>query len=166
MSDFVESAKNMVSSAVSRTSWQAQKQLRVRSKQTEIDKLFEQRQQLLDELAGVAMNLYQQNKLTDSQLSRLCASIQELDHDMQNREMQLQEVKSEMYPAAQLAPAPTTNYAPPPAYASPSQGAAQPSGAGPQPRPQSQPQPQICPNCGNPVRPNALYCRTCGAKLR
>jgi hypothetical protein len=166
MSDFVESAKNIVSSAVSRTSWQAQKQLRVRSKQTEIDKLFEQRQQLLDELAGVAMNLYQQNKLTDSQLSRLCASILELDHDMQNREMQLQEVKSEMYPAAQLAPAPTTNYAPPPAYASPSQGAAQPSGAGPQPRPQSQPQPQICPNCGNPVRPNALYCRTCGAKLR
>ncbi len=64
MSDFVESAKNMVSSAVSRTSWQAQKQLRVRSKQTEIDKLFEQRQQLLDELAEVAMNLYQQNKLT------------------------------------------------------------------------------------------------------
>ena len=166
MSDFVESAKNMVSSAVSRTSWQAQKQLRVRSKQTEIDKLFEQRQQLLDELAGVAMNLYQQNKLTDSQLSRLCASIQELDHDMQNREMQLQEVKSEMYPAAQLAPAPTTNYAPPPAYAPPSQGAPQPSAGGPQPRPQSQPQPQICPNCGNPVRPNALYCRTCGAKLR
>ena len=166
MSDFVESAKNIVSSAVSRTSWQAQKQLRVRSKQTEIDKLFEQRQQLLDELAGVAMNLYQQNKLTDSQLSRLCASIQELDHDMQNREMQLQEVKSEMYPAAQLAPAPTTNYAPPPAYAPPSQGAPQPSAAGPQPRPQSQPQPQICPNCGNPVRPNALYCRTCGAKIR
>jgi hypothetical protein len=166
MSDFVESAKNMVSSAVSRTSWQAQKQLRVRSKQTEIDKLFEQRQQLLDELAGVAMNLYQQNKLTDSQLSRLCASIQELDHDAQNREMQLQEIKSEMYPATQLAPAPTTNYAPPPAYAPPSQGGPQPSAAGPQPRPQSQPQPQICPNCGNPVRPNALYCRTCGAKIR
>ncbi|HEX6479628.1 MAG TPA: zinc-ribbon domain-containing protein [Ktedonobacteraceae bacterium] len=166
MSDFVESAKNMVSSAVSRTSWQAQKQLRVRSKQSEIDKLFEQRQELLDELAKVAMNLYQQNKLTDSQLSRLCASIQELDHDTQNREMQLQEIKSEMYPAAQLAPAPTTNYAPPSAYAPPSQGAPQPSAAGPQPRPQSQPQPQICPNCGNPVRPNALYCRTCGAKLR
>ena len=166
MSDFVESAKNMVSSAVSRTSWQAQKQLRVRGKQTEIDKLFEQRQQLVDELAEVAINLYQQNKLTDAQLSRLCASIQELDHDVQNREMQLQEIKSEMYPATQLAPAPTANYAPPPAYGPPAQGAPQSSAAGPQPRPQSQPQPQICPNCGNPVRPNALYCRTCGAKLR
>ena len=162
MSDFVESAKNMVSSAVSRTSWQAQKQLRVRSKQTEIDKLFEQRQQLVDELAGVAMSLYQQNKLTDAQLSRLCAGIQELDHDVQNREMQLQEIKSEVYPASQLAPAPTANYAPPPAYAPPAQGASQPSAAGPQP----QSQPQTCPNCGNPVRPNALYCRTCGAKLR
>lgn len=153
MSDFVESAKNMVNAAVSRTSWQAQKQLRVRSKQTEIDKLFEQRQQLLDELADVAMKLYQQNKLTDQQLTRLCASIQELDHDMQNRETQLQEIKSEMYPAAQLAPAPTTNYAPPPS---------QSSAAGSQPQQQT----QICPNCGNPVRPNALYCRTCGAKLR
>lgn len=162
MSDFVESAKNMVNAAVSRTSWQAQKQLRVRSKQTEVDKLFEQRQQLLDELADVAMKLYQQNKLTDQQLTRLCASIQELDHDMQNRETQLQEIKSEMYPAAQLAPAPTTNYAPPPSYVPPSQGASQTSAGGPQPQPQM----QICPNCGNPVRPNALYCRTCGAKLR
>jgi uncharacterized protein YdcH (DUF465 family) len=160
MSDFVESAKNMVSSAVSRTSWQAQKQLRVRGKQTEIDKLFEQRQQLLDELAEVAMNLYQQNKLTDSQLSRLCASILELDHDVQNREMQLQEIKSEAYPVTQFAPAPTANYAPPPVSVPPSQGAPQPPRAG------SQPQPQICPNCGNPVRPNALYCRTCGAKVR
>ena len=166
MSDFVESAKNMVSAAVSRTSWQAQKQLRVRSKQTEVDQLFEQRQKLLDELAGVAMNLYQQNKLTDQQLTRLCASIQELDHDVQNREAQLQEIKNEMYPATQFAPAPTTNYAPPPTSVPPSQGAPQSPGAGRQPRPQSQPQTQICPNCGNPVRPNALYCRTCGAKLR
>ncbi len=165
MSDLVESAKNMVSAAVSRTSWQAQKQLRIRSKQTEIDELFEQRQKLVDELAQVAMTLYQQNKLTDQQLTRLCASIQELDHDMQNREAQLQEIKNEVYPASQLAPTPTTNYTPPPAYVPPAQGAQQAPGAGPQPRPQ-QPQPQICPNCGNPVRPNALYCRTCGAKLR
>ena len=167
MSDFVESAKNMVSSAVSRTSWQAQKQLRVRSKQTEVDKLFEQRQQLLDELAEVAMNLYQQNKLTDQQLTRLCASIQELDHDVQNREAQLQEIKNEMYPAAQLAPTPMANYAPPSPSVPPSQGAPQSPGAGWQPRSQpQQPQTQICPNCGNPVRSNALYCRSCGAKLR
>ncbi len=165
MADFVESAKNMVSAAVSRTSWQAQKQLRVRSKQTEIDQLFEQRQKLLDELAEVAMNLYQQNKLSDQQLTRLCASIQELDHDMQNRDAQLQDIKNEAYPAAQLAPAPTTNYTPPPAYTPPSQGAQQAPGGGSQTR-QQQPQAQICPNCGNPVRPNALYCRTCGAKLR
>src|SRR5947209_15848352 len=101
MSDFVESAKNMVSSAVSRTSWQAQKQLRVRAKQSEIDQLFDQRNRLLDELAKVAMDLYQQGKLNDAQLSRLCASIQELDHDVQNREQQLMEVKSEQYNVAQ-----------------------------------------------------------------
>ena len=85
MEDFLESAKSMVNAAVSRTSWEAQKQMRVRSKQTEVEKLLEQRQQLLDELGQIAINLYQQGKLTDQQLSRLCASIQELDHDVQNR---------------------------------------------------------------------------------
>ncbi|HXZ05330.1 MAG TPA: hypothetical protein VEH81_10875, partial [Ktedonobacteraceae bacterium] len=73
MADFLESAKSMVNAAVSRTSWEAQKQMRIRSKQTEIDKLLEQRQQLLDELGHIAINLYQQGKLTDQQLSRLCA---------------------------------------------------------------------------------------------
>ena len=60
MSDFVESAKNFVNAAVSRTGWEAQKQLRVRSKQSELDKLFEQRQKLLNELGLIAINLYQQ----------------------------------------------------------------------------------------------------------
>src|SRR5579863_248119 len=121
MSDFVENAKNMVNAAVSRTSWQAQKQLRVRGKQGEIDQLMAQRQQLLDELAKVATDLYQQGKLSDAQLSRLCASIQELDHDMQNRETQLMEIKSEVYMANQFAPSATANYAPPPVAPNPGQ---------------------------------------------
>lgn len=172
MSDFVESAKNIVSSAVSRTSWQAQKQLRVRAKQGEIDQLIEQRQHLLDELASIAMNLYQQGKLSDAQLSRLCASIQELDHDVQNHEVQLQEIKSEQYNPNQFAPSATANYTPPPVTPSPSPNAQQPPTRQrpPQPQQPQQPQPQqspqLCPNCGNPVRPNALYCRNCGAKLR
>ena len=162
MSDFVESAKNIVSSAVSRTSWQAQKQLRVRAKQSEIDQLIDQRNGLIDELAKVAMNLYQQGKLNDAQLSRLCASIQELDHDVQNREQQLIEIKSEQYIATQFAPGATSNYAPPPVSPTP-----------PPPGPSSQPSAQgtarsrqVCPNCGSTVRPNALFCRSCGAKLR
>jgi ribosomal protein L40E len=154
MADFLESAKSMVSAAVSRTSWEAQKQLRVRSKQGEIDKLLEQRQQLLDELGQVAMNLYQQGRLTDQQLSRLCASIQELDHDVQNREVQLQQVKSEVYPASQFAPSSTPDYTPPVS----SSPASQASNAGAQP--------QLCPTCGSTIRPNALYCRSCGTKLR
>ena len=71
MSDIVESAKSSMSAAVSRISWEAQKQLRVRSKQSEIDKLMTQRRQLLDDLAQVAMSLYQQGILPDQQLSRL-----------------------------------------------------------------------------------------------
>lgn len=165
MSDFVESAKNIVSSAVSRTSWQAQKQLRVRAKQSEIDQLLEQRNGLLDELAKVAMDLYQQGRLSDAQLSRLCASIQELDHDVQNREQQLIEIKSEQYNVAQFAPGATSSYAPPPVSPNPPP-ASQPSGPGAARPGASQSQGKVCPNCGNPVRPNALYCRNCGAKLR
>ena len=158
MSDFVESAKNFVSSAVSRTGWEAQKQLRVRSKQGELDKLFEQRQKLLNELGLIAINLYQQGTLADPQMARLCASIIELDSDARNREALLQEIKNEAYPAEQFAPTPTTNYAPPPVSPTPA--------ASPPPMPGATPQGQSCPTCGNPVRPNSLYCRSCGAKLR
>src|SRR5437660_754976 len=158
MSDFVESAKNFVSAAVSRTSWEAQKQLRVRSKQSELDKLFEQRQKLLNELGLIAINLYQQGALADPQMARLCASIIELDSDARNREALLQEIKNEAYPAEQFAPTPTTNYAPPPVSPTPA--------ASPPPMPGATPQGQSCPTCGNPVRPNSLYCRSCGAKLR
>ena len=165
MSDFVESAKNFMNSAVSRTSWEAQKQLRLRSKQTELDKLWEQRQKLLDELGTVAMNLYQQGALTDAQLSRLCASIQELDHDASNREAQLQEIKNEAYPADQFAPSATTNYAPPPA-SQPVSSQAAPNNVRSQQASNSAAQMQPCPHCGQPVRTNALYCRNCGSKLR
>jgi septal ring factor EnvC (AmiA/AmiB activator) len=153
MADFLESAKSMVNAAVSRTSWEAQKQMRVRSKQTEIDKLFAQRQQLLDELGQIAMNLYQQGKLTDQQLSRLCASIQELDHDVENRETQLKEIKSEVYQANQYAPASTPDYSPP---VSSSTSQTSKTGA----------KALLCPVCGSTIRPNALYCRSCGTKLR
>ena len=163
MSDFVESAKNFMNSAVSRTGWEAQKQLRVRSKQSELDKLWDQRQQLLNELGTVAMNLYQQGALTDAQLSRLCASIQELDHDARNRETQLQEIKNEAYPADLFAPTPTANYAPPPTAQPFTQAAPPPQ---PAPTPNAAAQMQPCPHCGQPVRVNALYCRNCGSKLR
>src|SRR5438270_3454388 len=104
MGDFIESAKNFVNSAVSRTGWEAQKQMRVRGKQGEIDGLLEQRQKLLDDLAISAMNLYQQGSLTDPRLSRLCASVLELDHDVKTRETQLQDIKNEGYPADQFGP--------------------------------------------------------------
>lgn len=165
MSDFVESAKNFVNSAVSRTSWETQKQLRVHSKQGEIDKLLEQRQKLLDEMVQAAMSLYQQNLLSDPQLSRLCASVLELDNDVRKREQQLQDIKNEPYPADHFAPGPTTNYAPPPA----SPASSQPDPANPTYTPGSQPDQQAmerCPKCGGTVRAGSLYCRSCGAKLR
>jgi hypothetical protein len=169
MADFLDSVKNKVSAAVSRTSWEAQKQIRVRSKQTEIDKLLEQRETLLNDLARTAIELHQKGLLSDVQLSRLCASIEELDHDTQNREVQLADLKKEAYPAQQLAPNQTADYTPPtPTYTPP---ASSTPAAFPQPGMQaaasgSQVQGAICPSCSNPVRPNALYCRNCGAKLR
>jgi hypothetical protein len=178
MADFVESAKNFVNAAVSRTGWEAQKQLRLRNKQSEIDKLLDQRQQLLNDVAMNAMNLYTQGTLSDPQLSRLCASILELDHDVKSRETQLQDIKNEGYPADQFTPNPTTNYTPPPTsgFSSSAQSGTPPPSSGgfssnagtPPPSSggsQAQGQ-QRCPNCNSPLRPNALYCRSCGAKLR
>ena len=170
MADFLESVRKGVSAAVSRTSWEAQKQMRVRSKQTEIDKLLEQREKLLNDLAQAAIDLYQKGALTDAHLSRVCASIQELDHDVQNRETQLMEIKKEAYPVQQLTPAQTTDYTPPvPTYVPPSPTPAPGAPKAPAAAtPANQPQVQsaVCPSCGNPLRPNALYCRNCGTKLR
>lgn len=165
MSDFVESAKNFVNSAVSRTSWEAQKQMRIRGKQGEIDKLMEQRQQFSNEIVQIALNLYQQGMLSDGQMSRLCASIIELDHDVQNRDAQLQDIKRESYQSEQFAPGPTTNYTPPPVN-TPPPFAQRP--ASPPPGPAAQgafQQTQACPHCGSPLRPGALYCRACGQKV-
>ncbi len=160
MADFVESAKNFVSAAVSRTSWEASKQMRVRSKQGELDKLLEQRHKLLDEMAQVAMSQYQQGVLADPQLSRICAGIMELDHDVKNREVQLQEIKKEGYSGDQSAPGPTPDYSPPPFTPPSSASSTQQARGGPSL------QTSACPTCGNPVRPNSLYCRNCGTKLR
>lgn len=178
MSDFFDSAKNFVNSAVSRTGWEANKQLRLRGKQGEIDKLVEQRTQLTDELCQVAMNLYQQGALSDSQLSRLCASIFELDHDLRTREQQMQDLKNEPYPADQFAPGQPMNYAPPTANPGPNQPGTAPSsnpyGAGPNANygsapnagaPASAQGQQLCPNCHQPVRGGSLYCRNCGSKV-
>src|SRR5215472_5954070 len=168
MSDIVESAKSSMNAAVSRIGWEAQKQLRVRSKQSEIDKLMMQRRQLVDDLAQVAMKLYQQGILPDQQLSRLCASIIELDQDARNRETQLQDLKNEAYPANQFAPAPTLNYnplppPPPPTINRGATGSSAQHTAGPY-MPGAGPQEQTCSTCGSPVRANALYCRGCGTK--
>ncbi|HEY7419022.1 MAG TPA: hypothetical protein VH593_27825 [Ktedonobacteraceae bacterium] len=165
MSDFVESAKNFVNSAVSRTGWEAQKQLRVHGKQGEIDKLLEQRQKLLDEMVQAAMSLYQQSMLSDPQLSRLCASVLELDNDVRKREQQLQDIKNEPYPAEQFAPGPTANYTPPPSSSTPPQ----PNPTNPSYTPGSPSDQQAmerCSTCGGTVRAGSLYCRNCGAKLR
>src|SRR5947207_15297934 len=108
------------------------------------------------------MNLYQQGTLTDSQLSRLCASVLELDHDVRTRRTQLQEIKNENYPAEQFTAGKTPDYSPPPASPSPSASSATPppsssagytgtQGAG------SGAQETHCSNCGNTLRPNALY---------
>jgi len=165
MSDFFESAKSFVNSAMSRTGWEAQKQMRIRGKQGEIDKLLEQRQQLMEELGQVAMNLYQQGNLTDSQLSRLCASIFELDHDLRGREGQLQDIKGEAYPAEQFASNPTMNYAPPPPSSSGAQNQSSYTGAGA--GVSANPQSGVhCPQCGSVLRPGAIYCRNCGAKTQ
>lgn len=167
MADFVESAKNFVSSAVSRTSWEAQKQVRVRGKQSELDKLVDKRRKLLDDLGQQAMNLYQQGMLSDPQLSRICAEILNVDQGLREHEEQLKEIKKEAYQSEQPAPAPfppvSNDYAPP-AYTPPTaQPQAPRPGAG---SPPPQAQGAVCPTCGSPVRPNALYCRSCGAKLR
>jgi hypothetical protein len=112
--------------------------------------------------------------LAQPQLARICASIQELDADLRNREQQLQEIKSETYQPEQFAPQPPPDYTPPPL--TPSTPAASQAGMGnsvpsPGPAPASPASaPRAadkvpCPHCGQLVRARALYCSRCGKKI-
>lgn len=166
MSDFLESAKQKVGQAINRASWETQKRLRINSKQGELNKLKEERENVVESLTSAVMLLYRQGRLTDAQLRQYCERLVEMERETMLVSAQLEQIRAETYEGQQSAGIsgmvlpgmpPINPFPVPPTPPTPRQNAA---GAKAQ-----QPAMVPCPTCGEMVRAQALFCNKCGTKL-
>lgn len=158
MSDFIETAKQKIGKGISRVSWEADKLRRANAKQGEVNKLKEERDQVVVDFSNTVLTMYRQGTLTDPQLRQYCERILEIEREMTTKSAELEQIRDEMYPGAPDARAGTnagSRTANQPPRASAGAGRAG-NAAGTMP----------CPTCGEPVRAQALYCNKCGTKLR
>jgi hypothetical protein len=166
MGDFIETAKQKLGQGISRVSWEADKLRRTNAKQGEINKIKQDREQVIVDFSNTVLTMYRQGKLTDPQLQRFCERILELEREMTTKSAELEQIRAEMYPGPQDAragmggqagagaPAGTANRSSGTAAGGTMPGAGRDVGTVP------------CPTCGEPVRARALYCNKCGTKLR
>jgi hypothetical protein len=143
MQDFVEAAKRLATQATDRATWEANRLRRVNAAQHEVELAQRERSALLEQLAGVALDLERRGQLTQEPLLGLVRRLKTVDQEITKGTAQVQAVRAEAY---------------------------QPAGgsAGPDPaRVQSLTTREYpCPTCKQPVRDTAAYCSSCGARLR
>jgi hypothetical protein len=142
MQDFVEAAKRLATQATDRATWEANRMRRVSAAQHEIELAQRERGALLEQLAGVALDLERRGQLTQDPLLGLVRRLKAVDQEITKGTTQVQAIRTEVYqPGAATVPSPaaglslTTREYP-------------------------------CPTCKQPVRDTAAFCSACGARLR
>lgn len=165
MSDFIETAKQKIGKGINRVSWEADKLRRANAKQGEVNKLKQERDQIIVDFSNTVLTMYRQGVLTDPQLRQYCERILEIEGEMTTKSAELEKIRDEMYPGAPDANSSMGNAG---GATSSSRGANQAAGAsaGAGRAGRSSGTTVPCPTCGEPVRAQALYCNKCGTKLR
>ncbi|HEU5368063.1 MAG TPA: hypothetical protein VFU69_06350, partial [Ktedonobacterales bacterium] len=100
MSDFIETAKQKIGKGISRVSWEADKLRRANAKQGEVNKLKEERDQVVVDFSNTVLTMYRQGTLTDPQLRQYCERILEIEREMTTKSAELEQIRDEMYPGA------------------------------------------------------------------
>jgi hypothetical protein len=141
MQDFVEAARRAASQAAERAAWEANRLRRASARQRDVDLSRRERVALLEQLAGVVLDLERRNQLTAEPLLALARRLRALDDEIAHATAAVQTIRGETFKpdAAPSAPA-------------------QPPAAAPSERP--------CPTCGQPVRDSAAFCSACGTRMR
>lgn len=144
MQDFVDAAKRAASQAAERATWEANRLRRISARQRETDLAHRERLTLLEQMAGVMLDLERQGQLSQEALVALCRRLRTLDGEIAAGASEVQTMRAETFKPGN-----------PPANGSqPAQGGAR--------RPREYP----CPTCAKPVRDTAAYCSACGTRLR
>ena len=148
MQDMFENAKRVASTAVERAAWEADRVRRTSARQREIDLLKRERSAVVEQLAGVLLDLERRGELTQAhsrRLPRACGRSPTMStrvtptsprfamrHSCQARSASTCSAK--MIPTrCHLSPPPRSTIA--------------------------------CPSCGRSVRRSAAFCPACGTKL-
>jgi hypothetical protein len=143
MQDFVEAAKRLATQATDRATWEANRLRRVNATQHEIELAQRERGALLEQLAGVALDLERRGQLTQDPLLGLVRRLKTVDQEITKGTAQAQAIRAETYQPGAAMP-----------------GAALASGQSLTTREYP------CPTCKQPVRDTAAFCSACGARLR
>jgi zinc ribbon protein len=161
MQDMFENAKRVASTAVERAAWEADKVRRASAQQREIELLKRERSAMIEQLAGVLLDLERRGELTQRPLQTIAARLRELDADINKGDAEITAIRNETFVPGTI----TINVqrrddpnATPPSPARSSSSASSSAS--------SRASATTCPSCGNAVRPGATFCPACGAKLK
>lgn len=155
MQDMFESAKRMAGTAVERAAWEADRMRRVNERQREVDLLQKERAAVVEQLAGVLLDLERRGELPAGPLQALAARLRTLSADMNKGLAEVQAIKAE-----QFVPGTVTVSVQRKDSQQDSQQDSQsvPSSSASAAR-------TSCPTCGASVRRGAGFCPSCGARL-
>lgn len=148
MQDMFENAKRAASNAVERAAWEADKVRRSAARQREIDLLKRERSAVVEQLAGVLLDLSRRGELTQGPLQAIATRLQSLDGDINRGDAEVMAIRNEPFVPGSISIS--------------VQRKDDPNGL-----PANVPSVTrtTCPSCGQRVRSNAAFCSSCGAKL-
>jgi hypothetical protein len=145
MQDFVEAARRAASQAAERAAWEANRLRRASARQHDLDLSQRERTALLEQMAGVVLDLERRGQLTQEPLLALSRRLRALDEEIAKGHAEVQTIRGEAFKPGGGSALP----AQPPVKVSPAVAPEHP-----------------CPTCGQPVRDTAAYCSACGTRLR
>ncbi len=144
MQDFVEAARRAATQAAERATWEANRLRRASARQHDVDLSQRERSALLEQMAGVVLDLERRGQLTQEPLLALSRRLRALDEEIAKGHAEVQTIRGETFKPGAGSASPVQ----PPVKVS-SVAAEHP-----------------CPTCGQPVRDTAAYCSSCGTRLR
>lgn len=136
MQDMFDSAKRAAGVMVGRAAWEAEKTQRIGAIQRELGLLHRERGALLDQLAGVAIELSRRGETMQPALKAIADRLAAMEDEVKRAQSAIQTIQSEKY---QPTAAPYSV-----------------SVTGPE---------KACPTCGARMPSSARFCSSCGARL-
>lgn len=143
MQDLFESAKRAAGNAVERAAWEADKLRRVTARQHEVELLQRERGALVEQLAGIVLDLSQRGQLPPGPLQTLADRLRTLDAEANRAATDIKSMRNEPYVPGAVTIS---------VHRRDDQSA-------------DVRDTLPCPTCGRRVRRGATFCSACGTRL-